>query len=96
MLQAVLVLPAIFLRNTPHCPRTCIARNSAGDSPAFCNAANAPGVATSLPRRNSGRRSIREVLRRPSEPARVTGKILAPKSTSVESTARSGKGRHKV
>ena len=34
MLQAVLVLTAIFLRNIPHCPRTCIAKNSAGGGPA--------------------------------------------------------------
>jgi len=58
VLRTVLVLPAIFLRNVSHCPRTCSDRNSAGDCPAICKAANAPGVATSWPRGNSGRRSI--------------------------------------
>jgi hypothetical protein len=42
-------------------------RNSAGDCPAFCNAANAPGVATSLPRGNSGRRSIAYFISAPFE-----------------------------
>jgi hypothetical protein len=50
VLQTELVLgrssPGMF----PHCPRTCSERNSAGDCPAFCRAANAPGVATTLPR----------------------------------------------
>ncbi len=50
-----------------HCPRTCSERNSADDCPAFCNAANAPGVATSLPRGNNGRRSIAYFISAPVE-----------------------------
>src|SRR5215469_15520132 len=51
----------------PHCPRTCSERKSAGDCPAFCNAANAPGVATSRPGGNSGRRSIAYLIEAPLE-----------------------------
>src|SRR6516165_2857572 len=47
--------------------RTCSERNSAGDCPAVCKAANAPGVATSLPRGNSGRRSIAYFMEAPFE-----------------------------